>query len=166
MSTRNSIYKGHVQIYLQGQNALIPVDATRDDQITYFVGSEQSELLIRDYRQKSVRAAQQALSGSNIEQFADVFNEPAYTEIFAPNETAELETVEVNLYPTAEFGDFPFLWLGVIDNLRMPTFDTDWEILRSICPTRIAFAAMVNSTNFVEDEPIDVNVNEAAYSFK
>ena len=64
MSKENYLYKGNVQIYLQGENALLPVASkTRGDQVAYFIGSKKSKLLIRDFRREPIHAAHHARSG-------------------------------------------------------------------------------------------------------
>jgi hypothetical protein len=163
MSTGNHLYKGHVQIYLQGQNALIPIGEICKDQMTYFIGSKRSQLLIRDFRENAILAAQRALSGLDDTQFADIFNQPAYVEIIMADKVNDEEKIEVDLYPTAKIGDFPVLWMGVIDDLLMPILDTEWEFLRPISLKKVAFAAMVKAENFVEEEAPQPNPEEAVY---
>ncbi len=140
MSTGNHVYKGHVQIYLQGQNALIPIDATCDDQITYFVGSEQSELLIRDYRKGSILAAQRALSGLDGVEFASIFNQPAHIEI-KDNE----DQVEIDLHESSENQANSMLWLGVTKDDNIPVHYMIWEKFSTIGSCTVAFAALIDN---------------------
>lgn len=149
MSKENEIFQGNVQIYLQGQNALIPVGDIREDQMTYFIGAKNSNLLIKDFRQNPILAAQHVLSGLDGIQFADVFNQSAYAEIFVSNKNDETASVEIKLLPTEEIEDVPTLWLGVVDDFRMPMVDLEWEILRPISLEKVAFAAMAKP-NFNE----------------
>jgi len=142
MSKENEIFQGNVQIYLQGQNALIPIGEIREDQMTYFIGAKNSNLLIKDFRQNPILAAQRALSGLDGVQFADVFNQSAYAKIFVSDKTNETASVEINLLPAEEIEDVPTLWLGVVDDFRMPMIDLEWEILRPISLEKVAFAAM------------------------
>lgn len=165
MDKAQQIFKGNVQIYLQGQNALIPVGEIRNDRMTYFIGSKRSKLLIQDNRENPILAAQRALLGLDCTQFADIFGQSAYAEIFVSEKVNELEEIEIHLYPTTENGDFPVLWVGVIDDLLMPMLDSAWEILRPISLKRLAFAAMVKAVNFIEEETTKVNPKEATYSF-
>jgi hypothetical protein len=153
-------FQGEVQIYLQGQNALIPFGEICKDQMTYFIGAKRSQIIIRDYRENPILAAQRVLSGLDGTQFADIFNQPAYAEIFVADEFKE---IEISLYPTTKKGDFPVLWVGVIDDLLMPILDTEWEILQPISLEKVAFVAMVEAENFIEEETAEVNPNEAVY---
>jgi hypothetical protein len=137
------LYQGNVQIYLQGQKALLPVDSIREDRMTYFIGSKKSNLLIRDFRQDPILAAQRAASGIEGAEFADAFNQPAYAEVSISDKGVETEKVEIKLRPTHENEDFPVLWLGVINDLMMPMLDIEWEILRPISVEKVAFTAMV-----------------------
>jgi hypothetical protein len=137
MSKENYLYKGNVQIYLQGENALLPVASkTRDNQVAYFIGSKKSKLLIRDFRREPIHAAHHARSGVEGTEFADAFNQPAYAEVSVSERGNEPEKIEINLRPTV-------LWLGVLNDAMMPMLDIEWEILRPINAERIAFTAMV-----------------------
>jgi hypothetical protein len=159
------IFHGKVHIYLQGQNALIPVGEIREDQMTYFIGSKDSKLLVRDYRHNAILAAHRALSGIVDTQFADIFNQPAHAEIFVSDTGNETQKIEINLHSISENEDFPVLWLGVIDDLLMPMLDTEWEILRPISLDKVAFAAMVRAVTSVNEETSEINSSEAIYSF-
>ncbi|HLO13634.1 MAG TPA: hypothetical protein VK206_02320 [Anaerolineales bacterium] len=154
MLEENVLYRGNVQIYLQGENALLPVDSTRQDQAAYFIGSKKSKLLIRDFRKKPIRAAHRAPAGIDGAEFADAFNQPAYIEVSIAEKGKELEKIEINLRPTDISDDFPVLWLGVKNDLLMPMLDIEWEIMRPISSKKIAFTAMVR---FDKKEPIAMN---------
>ena len=144
MSKENYLYKGNVQIYLQGENALLPVASkTPGNQVAYFIGSKKSKLLIRDFRRAPIHAAHHAHSGVEGTEFADAFNQPAYAEVSISERGNEPEKIEINLRPTDEREDFPVLWLGIMNDLMMPMLDIEWEILRPINPEKIAFTAMV-----------------------
>ena len=144
MSKDNYLYRGNVQIYLQGENALLPVASkNRDGQIAYFIGSKKSKLLIRDFRTEPLIAAHSGEAGVEGSEFADAFNQPAYAEVSVSERGAEPEKIEINLRPTNKSDDFPVLWLGVLNDAMMPMLDIEWEILRPINAERIAFTAMV-----------------------
>ena len=137
----NYLYRGNVQIHLQGQNALLPIRSNREDHIICFIGSKKSKLIIRDYRQEPVLAAQQAPSGIEGAEFAVAFNQPAYAEVSLAEK--EPEKVEINLRAAKNEDDFPVLWLGVKNDSLMPMLDIEWEIMRPIGVEQIAFTAMV-----------------------
>ena len=143
MSKENILYQGNVQIYLQGEKALLPTGSGREDQVAYFIGSKKSKLLIRDFRKRPILAAHRGQSGIEGTEFADAFNQPAYAEVSIAEKSGEPEKIEINLRPTDEREDFPVLWLGIMNDLMMPMLDIEWEILRPINPEKIAFTAMV-----------------------
>ena len=144
MNKENYLYRGNVQIYLQGENALMPVASKhRGDQIAYFIGSKKSKLLIRDFRRAPIHAAHHARAGLDGSEFADAFNQPAYAEVSVSERGDEPEKIEINLRPTNRSDDFPVLWLGVLNDSMMPMLDIEWEILRPINSEKIAFTAMV-----------------------
>jgi hypothetical protein len=144
MSKENYLYRGNVQIYLQGENALTPVASkNRGDQVAYFIGSKKSKLLIRDFRRAPIHAANHARAGLEGSEFADAFNQPAYAEVSVSERGNEPEKIEINLRPTNTSDDFPVLWLGVLNDAMMPMLDIEWEILRPINSEKIAFTAMV-----------------------
>ena len=130
MSKENYLYRGNVEIYLQGQGALRPIHSIREDQMSYFIGSKKSKLLLRDFREKPILAAHHAPSGIESTEFADAFNRPAYAEVSVSEKGIETEKIEINLRPTEEAQDFPVLWLGVMNDAMMPMLDIEWEVLR------------------------------------
>jgi hypothetical protein len=143
MNVENCFYRGNVHIHLQGQDALRPVHSNRDDRLTCFIGSKKSKLLIRDFREQPVLAAQQAPSGVDGSEFVEAFNQPAYAEISVAGRNGETDKVEINLRPVDEPEDLPVLWLGVKIDTLMPMLDIEWEIMRPIGMERVAFTAMV-----------------------
>jgi hypothetical protein len=143
MFNENVLYRGDVQIHLQGPRALLPVDTNREDQITYFIGSKKSRLLIRDFREEAIHAAQHNPAGVEGSEFAVAFNQPAYAEVAMEALGEDPEQVEINLRPAKDNEDVPVLWLGVKNDLLMPMLDIEWEIMRPISSKKIAFTAMV-----------------------
>jgi hypothetical protein len=143
MSMANYLFRGNVQIHLQGQNALLPIHSTRFDQITCFIGSKKSRLLIRDTRMEPVQAAHHTPSGIRGSEFADAFNQPAYAEVSVAGQDEETKKIEIHLRPADHNEDFPVLWLGVKNDSLMPMLDIEWEIMRPISMEKVAFTAMV-----------------------
>ena len=152
MSISDYLYRGNVQIHLQGQNALLPIHSTRHDQITCFIGSKKSRLLIRDTREEPVQAAHQAPAGVKGLEFADAFNQPAYAEVSVAGRDGEPEKIEIHLRPADKNENFPVLWLGVKNDLLMPMLVIEWEIMRPIGAEKVAFTAMVR---FVQKETVE-----------
>ena len=143
MFKETCIYRGNVQIHLQGQNALLPIDSTRKDQIACFIGSKKSRLLIRDTREQPVMAAHHNPSGVKGSEFAVAFNQPAYAEVSVAGQDGEPEKIEIRLRPADRNEDCPVLWLGVKNDALMPMLDIEWEIMRPISMEKVAFTAMV-----------------------
>lgn len=143
MLNENVLYRGNVQIHLQGPRALLHIESHQKDQVTYFIGSKKSKLLIRDFREAPIRAAQRSPAGIEAAEFAAVFNQPAYAEVAMDALGEEPEPVEIHLRPAREDNDNPVLWLGVKNDALMPMLDIEWEIMRPISSKKIAFTAMV-----------------------
>lgn len=143
MLNENVLYRGNVQIHLQGPRALLPIDSRSADQVTYFIGSKKSKLLIRDFREEPILAAQRNPAGIEGADFTVAFNQPAYAEVAMEVLGEEPEQVEIHLRPAKENEDNPVLWLGVKNDMLMPMLDIEWEILRPISAKKIAFTAMV-----------------------
>ena len=143
MFEETCIYRGNVYIHLQGQNALLPIHSRREDQITCFIGSKKSKLLIRDTRQEPVTAAHTDPSGVKGLEFAVAFNRPAFAEVSVAGREGEPEKIEIHLRPAERSDDCPVLWLGVKNDTLMPMLDIEWEIIRPISMEEVAFTAMV-----------------------
>ena len=143
MSTENYLYRGNVQIHLQGQNALRPIPSKREDQLSCFIGSKKSKLILRDFREEPVLAAHTTPAGIQGFEFALAFNQPAYAEVSMIDKENQPEKVEISLRPAEENEDCPVLWLGVKNDSLMPMLDIEWEIMRPISVEKVAFTAMV-----------------------
>ena len=143
MLNENVLYRGNVQVHLQGPRALLPTDSSHPDQLTYFIGSKKSKLLIRDFREEAILAAQRNPTGVETAEFAAAFNRPAYAEVAVDALGEQPEPVEIHLRPARDDQDNPVLWLGVKNDELMPMLDIEWEIMRPISSKKIAFTAMV-----------------------
>jgi hypothetical protein len=143
MFKETCIYRGNVYIHLQGQNALLPIHSTRADQLTCFIGSKKSKLLLRDSRLEPVKAAHHDPSGVKGSEFAIAFNQPAFAEVSVAGQDNEPEKIEIHLHPAEKSDDCPVLWLGVKNDALMPMLDIEWEIMRPISTEKVAFTAMV-----------------------
>ncbi len=143
MLKETCIYRGNVFIHLQGQNALLPIHTRREDQITCFIGSKKSRLLLRDTRLEPVKAAHHDPSGVKGPEFAVAFNQPAYAEVSVAGQEGENEKIEIHLRPAEKSDNCPVLWLGVKNDTLMPMLDIEWEVMRPISMEKVAFTAMV-----------------------
>lgn len=138
MHESNVMYCGNVRIYLEGINALMPVKTQLEGQMNYFVGTSASSIQIKDYRQAPIQAARLVLKGCQNIEFADIFNQPAWAEVREGE-----EGIDIHLQEGSADENDPVLWLGVIHNGLMPIREIDWEVLKPVSPTEIAFAALV-----------------------
>lgn len=139
----NVLYRGNVQIHLQGPRALLPAESNQKNEIACFIGSKKSRLLIRDFREEAIRAAQSHPAGIEGADFSVAFNQPAYAEVAIEALGEDPEKVEISLRSAKEDEDTPVLWLGVKNDALMPMLDIAWEIMRPIGSKKIAFTAMV-----------------------
>ncbi len=137
MSDRKLEYRGYARVYLQGADALEPTPECDERQMTYFVGSEQSSILVSDYRPVSVTAAKRALEGVDTAAFAESFNQPAWIEIRTQGETAEIKLRDCR----AQDG-LPVLWMGTVEGEELPEHQAAWEVVRRLERERLAFAVM------------------------
>lgn len=132
------IYKGNVQIYLQGVNALLPAGSITESQIMYHVGSTKSNIIITDYRRDPNFAALRALSGIGGVDFASIFNQPALIEI-----KGDEDNIQIELYESSEDNVNPMLWLGVINDDEISIHYILWEKFTNIDNSALAFAALL-----------------------
>jgi hypothetical protein len=152
MNAETCLYRGNVYIHLQGHDALQPIQSNREDQVTCFIGSKKSKLLLRDFREEPVQAANCAPAGIKGSEFAVAFNQPAYAEVTVRGNGGDPAKIEIQLRPAQNNDNVPVLWLGVKDDLLMPMLDIEWEIMRPISMDRVAFTAMVR---FDKEEPAE-----------
>ncbi len=134
------VYEGNVRVYLQGKGALLPYGRLDQKNISYFLGSRRSSILLKDFRQKPAHAARHILSGNNSIEFADVFNEPAWVQVYTNPDKDELE---IELHESKSAKGKNTLWLGVLDDNEMSVQEVEWEVLRPIGKKRTAFAVLV-----------------------
>lgn len=138
MQDKNLLYRGPAQVYLQGQDALFPTEVEHRNYIEYVVGSPDGMIQLTDLRPPSMAAARHLLAGRNGIEFADFFNRPAWVEAREVGNGVSIEMYEVQTNDTA-----PILWLGVLEDGRMPVHEIDWEVFDPVESPRVAFAALV-----------------------
>lgn len=137
--TKEMKFQGNVKVYLEGRDALEITNSVSDYPIIYYVGSPESEIQVRDFRKLPIQAAKRALSGQDIYEFADVFNEQSWIEVYSNGSKAEIEMYESNFD-----ADKHTLWLGVLHENEMSVHQIEWEILKRLDKTKTAFAAIVS----------------------
>jgi hypothetical protein len=135
-------FQGNVQVHLQGKEALLPVETRQNNRITYFIGGQDTALLVRDYRQDPIHAAHLAISRQDGKDFARVFNQPAYAKILISEENEE-ENIEIDLLPADDEQHLPVLWMGILDEPQIPAYKVDWEFLKPLDEDKVAFAILV-----------------------
>lgn len=133
------LFQGNANIYLQGENALTPIRTTCD-KITYYIGDRKTRLLVRDFRHEPVNAAHMILRGKKDLEFADSFNQAANVKVILKDQ----KKVEINLHDVEDNGDYPTLWLGVLNDNLMPNYDTEWEFLRPVNDQSTAIAVLLS----------------------
>ena len=131
-------FQGNAQVYLQGQEALEPVLTASNGHMVYYVGRPDSLIRVEDYRSEPNRAAKQAITSFNDEGFADVFNQPAWVEIYELEECTKIVMFDGTADSTQ-----PILWLGVWESDEMNDYTILWETMRSIGEKQVAFAILV-----------------------
>lgn len=134
----NILYEGTVSVYLQGENALLPTEVS-DEQITYYVGSEETRLQVIDYRHESLSAANRVIRGENGFEFADIFNQSAQAKVKLEHD----DMLEIELFETPDNREYPILWLGILEDNLMPNYDTEWEFLRPFDSGSTAIAVLI-----------------------
>lgn len=140
MKHKKQIFQGNARVYLQGKGALQLVDKSNAQCYTYFIGSMESEIKIKDFRQEPIQAAQATIEGRFDLEFAEVFNEPAQIKIVNSE-----DSIEIEMHPGKDEGNPPTLWMGTIIDGKMPVQKTEWEEIRPIYDGRVAFAALVKN---------------------
>lgn len=135
-------FQGNVQIHLQGNEALLPVETLQKNRITYYIGDQDTALLVRDYRQAPIHAAHLAISGKDGKDFARIFNQPAYAKICISGENEE-ENIEIDLLPASDEKNMPVLWMGILNEPQIPAYKVDWEFLKPLDEDKVAFAILV-----------------------
>ncbi len=142
MSKNSILYSGNVNVYLEGHNALWIINTRLQDHMEYFIGSPVSKIEIVDYRKEPVVAAQNALLNGQDHTFAQIFNQRAWACIQNGK-----ENITVELHDPYEQSKEPTLWLGVINDGRMPVHDVEWEVIQPISMSEAAFLVMVKPEN-------------------
>ena len=138
--SNKTVFSDRVQVYLQGLDALQPFNNLVSTVRKYYIGSETTNMIINDHRIAPILAADEAMSGENVEKFPEVFNQPAYAEIRNAS-----DIVEVDLYEaTDDYEGSMILWLGVIRDGRLPIHYLPWYTFRLMEDDGIAFVAIVD----------------------
>ena len=139
--TTNIIFEGDVQVHLYGKNALIPI-YLHDELLASVIGVEESKLLVNDHRYEPIQTIRSSSSNCYPNDFLKAFNQPAQAEIrYDP----EKDSLEIDLYETSTETDMPILWMGVLENNLMPSYEVEWEILKPVDENNTAFCALVKT---------------------
>ena len=141
VSNLTLLYQGPTHIYLQGRNALLVAPSESASEMRYFIGNEQTNLVVRDFRQRTVMEAREAIRRQYQNGFAKSFNQVAFTEIRYDDVYGY---IEVGLYDTDSFVEnIPTFWMGVLEENTMPAYQVEWEVFKSIDSRHMAFCAML-----------------------
>lgn len=140
MKNGKFLFQGNADVYLQGKNALMPEGINGVRPISYFIGSQSSKLMVNDFRKSPVETAKKILQGEQIDNFADIFNQPAKIEV-----TEIPGGISIDLHDKLEGDniDLPILWMGILNSDYMPVRETEWEYLNVTDDKEVAFVALV-----------------------
>jgi hypothetical protein len=136
---RKPVFTGSAHIYLQGKNALLPIEAIGRNTISYYIGEKCTNLVITDNRNQSVNAANEAITTGEVDSFPHIFNQPARVVI---NE--EGKTTKIELFEGTAGEDDPILWMGVLNDKYIPIHYLIWQKFIDIQDQGIAFAALIS----------------------
>jgi hypothetical protein len=134
-----TLFQGHVNVYLQGKKALAPFGKLGRDLIRYYVGNSNTRITVRDHRKGPVNAVHQILSGDRNLKFSEQFNQPASITIKRHSRGI---TVELHDGENQETSD-AILWLGVFNDGKMPVHRITWHVFKPVNETSTAFIAIV-----------------------
>lgn len=135
------VYQGPTRVHLQGQNALVVVSAELSGEIRYFLGCENTNLMVRDFRSRTTVEALEVIQRQNQNGFARLFNQNAFVEI---HYNASSESIEISLRDTDNFSEnIPLLWMGILENNLMPSYRVEWEIFKAVDKNNTAFVAFI-----------------------
>lgn len=138
MSTKSFYFRGAVSVYLQGKHALI-IDNQMPGYLSYFLGSQYTNIKIRDFRREPTKAAQNAINGGKTDEFADVFSQPAMAKV-----RVSKGKIKIDMYDIKTKGQTPILWLGVVkDGESIPLAYVNWDVVKPFGKARNCFAALV-----------------------
>ena len=143
MNNQNLHYLGKADIYLQGMDALQPLEITQN-YIAYYIGCPVSNIIVYDFRKAPALAAERALKGVGEEKFADVFNHPGWIEI---RETAKVTEIYISELDEKE-EIRTTLWLGILYNQSMVEHNVIWKLIRPITDSITAFAVILPRSPF------------------
>lgn len=141
------LYKGNVRVYLQGKNALMPItpEASIHRYISYYIGDSYTNLIICDHRPKTVAEARQILQTKHQNGFAKHFNQVAKAEIRFDKVT-KCMTIDLR-NPETPSPEYPVLWMGILEDNIMPSYEVQWEIFKSLNANQTAFVALIRPTS-------------------
>ncbi len=139
MNNYQLIFEGDLRLSLEGNNALLPVDQEHHKVTSFCIGSEDTSIVIRDHRSKSI-IVQTPFLKNTTENFSEIFQQPAWAKVRYHRTD---ENMEIDLFDSKADGELPILWLGVLENNYMSGYKVDWEIFKSLSKDRTAFVALI-----------------------
>lgn len=145
MNNFQNLYSGMANVYLQGQNALCPIEESiqLSKEIRYCIGDSATSLFITDLRITPVLEASEALRLGYQNGFSKTFNQQAWVEVsYEPSsEKVEIELHDPIMDETGQ-KELPLLWMGVLEGNIMPAYEVEWEVFKSL-PGGTAFVSLI-----------------------
>ena len=135
----STIFEGIALVYLQGSDAILLLTVD-DNCYRSAIGSEETELIVTDYRKRPVQIVNRLIDGEHQLDFASEFNQPARVKV---QYDYERDGLEIELDDGPGEIEYPILWMGILDEYTMPAHEVAWEVLKKHTDERIAFAALL-----------------------
>jgi hypothetical protein len=128
------------RIWLQGEEALIPVLPIGQGGIRYQVPGLEDSVEIRDYRAVGRAALEAASSEVGAQRFHQNFDSPALVTIHRNGQSTVVELRE----PTDGLAEvYDMLWIGAQVNQSLPAWPTVWHIQSPEQDERQSFVAIL-----------------------
>ena len=139
MTEYQLIFEGNLRLFIEGNNALLPFKQNSQDEKGFYIGSENTNLIIRDHR-SGLMDEQIPFHETDISHFIRAFQQPAWAEVkYCEND----ENMEIELFESNVDGELPILWFGVLEDNIMPGYKVEWEVFKALTEDRTAFAALI-----------------------
>ncbi len=136
-----SLYSGFAKIYIEGNGVLTPIGGYSIEQVTYYIGSDLSNLILFDHRLNVNQMALNVIKENGEGWSPQMFCQPSLINVFR-----EGDKVFIHLYEwTGSNYDNPILWAGVFEGEELQANPVYWIKFSDTGDGRTAFMGLVNS---------------------